>query len=105
MRVYGNVLVERALLELGEEVPGHGEEEDGVVEGEGGGATPGDGDAHAHDVAQIRVLGHERVVCGGKGEGKFQFPPYSFYLRRHRSQGVVLVVVVERKFWVPTHLL
>ncbi len=56
-----DVLVERVLLHLGDEVPGHGEEQEAVAEGECGGRAAGDGDAHAHHVAQVEVLGQVRV--------------------------------------------
>ncbi len=39
----------------------HREEEDGVVEGQRGRGTAGDGDADAHDVSQVQVLSHEGV--------------------------------------------
>ena len=34
MQIQGNVLVDGELLELGDEVPGDGEEEEGVAEGQ-----------------------------------------------------------------------
>ena len=60
--VQRDVLLNGKLLQLGQEVPGHGQQQQTVAEGERGGRSSGDGDAHAHDVAQIRVFGHERVV-------------------------------------------
>lgn len=59
MRVEGNVLLKTEVLKLGHEVPGHGEQKQGVAEGEGSGGAPRDGDAHAHDMPQVGVLGHE----------------------------------------------
>ena len=37
--VGGDVLLERGLLQLGKQVPRHAEQENAVVEGEGGGAA------------------------------------------------------------------
>ena len=62
VRVNRNVLVQRTLLELGQQIPGHGEEKDAVVEGECRGATAGHGYSHAHDVTKVGVLRHVRVV-------------------------------------------
>ena len=42
-------------------IPRHGEEEEAEVEGETGGGASRDGDADAHDVAQVEVLRHEGV--------------------------------------------
>nr|CAD7199333.1 unnamed protein product [Timema douglasi] len=59
--VQGDVLLHGELLQLGQQVPRHGQQEEAVAEREGGRGASGDGDTHAHDVAQVRVLGHERV--------------------------------------------
>ena len=42
-------------------IPRHGEEEEAEVEGEARGGASRDGDADAHDVAQVEVLRHEGV--------------------------------------------
>ena len=61
VRVERDVLVQRVLLHLRDQVPRHGEEEEAEVEGETGGGASRDGDADAHDVAQVEVLRHEGV--------------------------------------------
>ena len=55
-------LLDGELFEFGERVARHGEQQEGVAERHGVGRAARDGDADAHDVAQVRVLGHERVV-------------------------------------------
>ena len=59
--VQRDVLVQAVLLELGDEVPGHGEEEEAVAEGERGRRSSRDGDADSHHVTQVQMLGHVRV--------------------------------------------
>ena len=39
----------------------HGQEKDGVVEGEGGRRSTGDSDAHTHHVTKVQMLSHESV--------------------------------------------
>ena len=62
VRIQRNVLLDGKFLEFGQEVARHGQQEEGVVEGEGGSRSASDGDAHAHNVSQVRVLRHERVM-------------------------------------------
>ena len=51
--VGGDILVQRGLLQLGQKVPRHAEQEDTVVEGEGGSTAACYGDARTHDVPQV----------------------------------------------------
>lgn len=62
MSVERNVLLDGELLELGEEVPRHGDQQQAVAEGEGSGRPTSHSDTHAHDVPQVCVLCQERVV-------------------------------------------
>lgn len=57
-----NVLLDGELLELGEEVTRHRDEQQAVAEGEGSGGPTGHSDAHTHDVPQVCMLCQERVV-------------------------------------------
>lgn len=57
-----NVLLDGELLELGEEVTRHGDQQQAVAEGEGSGGPTSHSDTHAHDVPQVCVLCQERVV-------------------------------------------
>ena len=60
--VQRDVLLDGVFFEFGQKVARHGQQEETVAEGEGGRRSASDGDADAHDVAQVRVLRHERVV-------------------------------------------
>ena len=60
--VEGDVLVQGHRLQLRDQVLGHRQQQQAVAEGEGAGRAPGDGDAQAHDLPQVRVLGHEGEV-------------------------------------------
>ena len=51
--VEGYVLVEGPLLHLSDEVPGDGEQQQAVAEGEGGGRAPGHRDPDTHHVPQV----------------------------------------------------
>ena len=51
--VEGYVLVEGPLLHLGDEVPGDGEQQQAVAEGEGGGRAPGHRYPDTHHVPQV----------------------------------------------------
>lgn len=62
VRVEGDVLLQGPLFEACDEVSGHGEQQQAVAEAEGGRRPAGDGDAHSHDVTQVRVFRHEGVV-------------------------------------------
>ena len=49
------------LFHLCYQVSGHGQEEQAVVEGQGGRRASRDGDADAHDVPEVEVFRHEGV--------------------------------------------
>lgn len=57
-----NVLLDGELLELGEEVTRHGDQQQAVAEGEGSSGPTSHSDTHPHDVPQVCVLCQERVV-------------------------------------------
>ncbi|CAN7998629.1 unnamed protein product, partial [Ixodes pacificus] len=61
VRVERDVLLERELSDLGDQVAAHGEQQQGVAERQRGGRAPRDGDADAHHVPQVHVLRHVRV--------------------------------------------
>lgn len=62
VRVEGDVLLGRELLELGQGVAAHGQQQEAVAEGQGRRRAPGYRYAHAHYVPQVRVLRHEGVI-------------------------------------------
>lgn len=64
VRVQRDVLLDGELLQLGQQIARHGEQQQRVAERQGGRRAARDRDAHAHDVTQVRVLGHEGIVCG-----------------------------------------
>ena len=62
VRVQWNVLLDGELFHFGQEIPRHGQQQETVAEREGSSRSSRNGDSDAHDVAQIRVFGQERVV-------------------------------------------
>ena len=62
--VQGDVLVQRHLLHPRHQVLADSQQEEAVAEGEGAGRTSTDGDAEAHDLTQVGVLGHEGKIWG-----------------------------------------
>ncbi len=74
------------LLHLCDEVPAHGEEEDTVVEGKGGGGASRDGNPHAHDVTQVKMLRHERVDCTKQDAFSLGLLPHRTKCREQHSQ-------------------
>ena len=59
--VQGDVLVQRHLLHLGDQVPAHGQQQEAVAERQGGRRTASEGDTHTHHVTKVKVLSHKRV--------------------------------------------
>lgn len=45
-----------------QQIPRHGQQQQTVAERQRSSGAPGDGDPDAHDVPQVQVLRHERVV-------------------------------------------
>ena len=68
VRVDGDVLVDRVVLHERQDVAGHGQQEQGVAERQGGGRPSCDGDPDTHNVAEVGVLRQEAVVCGMRVE-------------------------------------
>lgn len=64
VRVQRYVLLYGEVFELRQQVPGHGEQQQTVSERQRGRGPSGQGDAHAHYVPQVGVLGQKRIVCG-----------------------------------------
>lgn len=63
VRVQRYVLLYGEVFELGQQVPGHGEQQQTVSERQRGRGPSGQRDAHAHNVPQVGVLGQKRIVC------------------------------------------
>lgn len=63
VRVERYVLLYGEVLQLGQQVPGHGQQQQAVAERQRGGRTSGQRYAHAHDVPEVRVLGQKRIIC------------------------------------------
>ena len=55
-------LVDGELFEFRQQIPAHRQQEDRIAEGQGSSTAAGYGDADAHDVSKVGVLGHERVI-------------------------------------------
>lgn len=62
VRVERDVLLDWEFLQFGQKIPRHGEQQQRVTERQGCSRASGDRDANAHDVPQIRVLRHKRIV-------------------------------------------
>lgn len=63
VRVERYVLLYGEVFQLGQQVPGHGQQQQAVAERERGGRAPGQCYAHTHDVPEVRMFGQKRIVC------------------------------------------
>lgn len=91
-----DILLDGELLQFGQQVARHGQQQEAVAEREGGSGASRDGNTNSHYVAQIGVLGHERVVDEAVNEERNRH-----HVEDEQVENVLTVLLEEGGQFVP----
>jgi len=71
VRVQRYVLLHGEVFQFGQQVSGHGQQQQTVAERQRGRGPSRQRYAHAHDVPQVGVFGQKRIVCSKNRGGRW----------------------------------